>query len=61
MILVFVAFVYVGCSTFKGKETDKKDPIKKTEDIPDKVPGVNLVKITTETGHGQLHRHAQVR
>jgi len=51
MAIIFACFVFTACAHFKGKETVDQDPIKKTENIPDKVPGVDLVRITTQSGY----------
>ena len=42
--------LFTACSTFRGKETIKHESVV-IKDIADKVEGVDLVQITTETGH----------
>ena len=42
--------LFTACSTFRGKETIKHESVV-IKDIADKVEGVDLVQITTATGH----------
>ena len=50
MTLLCFAFLFTACSTFRGKETIKRESVV-IKDIPDKVEGIDLVQITTATGH----------
>jgi len=50
MTLLCVVFLFTACAHFKGKETIRNESVT-IKNLPDKVPGVDLVQITTETGH----------
>ena len=50
MTLLSMAFLFAACSTFSGTETIKRESVV-IKDIPDKVEGIDLVQITTATGH----------
>lgn len=50
MALLSLCFFFVACQHFKGKETVTRESID-IKDLPDEVEGLDLVQITTATGH----------
>lgn len=50
MALISLCFIFTACAHFQGKETIKNESVT-IKDLPDVVEGLDLVQITTETGH----------